>query len=207
MYLTFILFIGMEGLIEKLKSNKETGLTPNDYAERTEMFGSNHRDPMEAATCCEMFKGALDDVMLKLLMVCAIVSITVDMLMVDAKKHPEEYYHGKYTKVRTNKPLTRCSLPNLRRGHRCPRFDFKLKLIIICLCVAWVDGFAIMVAVLVVSGVGSVVDYRKEVEFVNKRNLSDSLRKVSFTFSVWSVTTPITLFNTFCVTKLVQTLF
>lgn len=127
----------MEGLIEKLKSNKETGLTPNDYAERTEMFGSNHRDPMEAATCCEMFKGALDDVMLKLLMVCAIVSITVDMLMVDAKKHPEEYYH------------------------------------------AWVDGFAIMVAVLVVSGVGSVVDYRKEVEFVNKRNLSDSLRKIT----------------------------
>jgi len=92
---------------------------------------------MEADTCCEMFKGALDDFMLKLLMVCAIVSITVDMLMVDGKKHPDEYYH------------------------------------------AWVDGFAIMVAVLVVSGVGSIVDYKKGVEFVSKRNLSDSLRKIT----------------------------
>ena len=44
---------------------------------------------------------------------------------------------------------------------------------LIIICVDWIDGFAIMVAVAVVSGVGSVVDYRKEVTFVNKRNDSD----------------------------------
>lgn len=83
-----------------------------------------------------MFKSALDDFMLKILMVCAVVSITVDMSTVE---HTEEYYH------------------------------------------AWIDGFAIMVAVLVVSGVVSVVDYKKEVAFVDKRNVTESEKKVSLT--------------------------
>lgn len=74
-----------------------------------------------------MFLAALDDFMLKLLIVCAIVSITLDTAMAE----PEER------------------------------------------SIAWIDGFAIMVAVLVVSGVGSIVDYRKEVAFVQKRNDAD----------------------------------
>lgn len=36
-----------------------------------------------------------------------------------------------------------------------------------------------MIAVLVVSGVGSVVDYKKEVAFVDKRNVTESEKKVS----------------------------
>ena len=36
--------------------------------------------------------------------------------------------------------------------------------------VAWIDGTAILIAVIVVSGVGSVVDWRKEIEFVNRAN-------------------------------------
>jgi hypothetical protein len=55
------------------------------------------------------------------------------------------------------------------------------KLIIIC--IAWIDGFAIMVAVLVVSGVGSIVDYRKEIEFVSRRNDADKSKIVSNTSS------------------------
>jgi P-type E1-E2 ATPase len=35
---------------------------------------------------------------------------------------------------------------------------------------AWIDGTAILIAVIVVSGVGSVVDWRKEIEFVNRAN-------------------------------------
>jgi len=36
-----------------------------------------------------------------------------------------------------------------------------------------------MVAVLVVSGVGSIVDFRKEVEFVKRRNESDAKKAVN----------------------------
>jgi hypothetical protein len=36
-----------------------------------------------------------------------------------------------------------------------------------------------MVAVLVVSGVGSIVDYRKEIEFVLRRNNADKTKLVS----------------------------
>lgn len=91
---------------------------------------------MKATGCCTMFLGALDDFMLKLLMVCSVVSITVEFIMVDGEKHPQEYYY------------------------------------------CWIDGFAIMVAVLVVSGVGSIVDYRKEIEFVKRRNESDAKKSV-----------------------------
>lgn len=79
-----------------------------------------------------MFAAALDDFMLKLLAVCAVVSITVDMSM--AK--PEDRAH------------------------------------------AWIDGFAIAVAVLVVSGVGSVVDYKKEVAFFEKRNATEDEKSI-----------------------------
>jgi len=70
---------------------------------------------------------ALDDLMLKLLIVCSFVSITAEMLL-----------------AWQSEP---CELPT-----------------------AWIDGFAIMVAVILVSGVGSTVDYRKELKFVEKRN-------------------------------------
>jgi hypothetical protein len=52
---------------------------------------------MQATACCVMFYGALDDFMLKLLMVCSIVSITVEFIMVDGEKHPQEYYYCKLT--------------------------------------------------------------------------------------------------------------
>jgi magnesium-transporting ATPase (P-type) len=35
---------------------------------------------------------------------------------------------------------------------------------------AWIDGTAILIAVIVVTGVGSMVDWRKEIEFVNRAN-------------------------------------
>lgn len=38
---------------------------------------------------------------------------------------------------------------------------------------AWIEGAAIMVAVLLVAGVGSLVDWKKEVQFVKSRAKSD----------------------------------
>lgn len=117
----------MDGIVAKVDSDAVKGLTMEDPVDRRAHFGSNHRDPLIAESCCSMFAAALDDFMLKLLIVCAIVSITLDTAMAS----PE---------------------------------DRKI---------AWIDGFAIMVAVLVVSGVGSIVDYRKEIEFVMRRNNAD----------------------------------
>jgi len=79
---------------------------------------------------------ALDDLMLKLLIVCSIVSITAEMLL-----------------AWQSEP---CNL-----------------------AIAWIDGFAIMVAVILVSGVGSYVDYRKEIRFVEKRNASNAVKRVN----------------------------
>jgi magnesium-transporting ATPase (P-type) len=123
---------GASGIIEKLKSHEKNGITPELNEQRKLAFGSNWKDPIVAESCCSMFKGALDDFMLKLLTICAIVSITVDMSMAE----PHERSH------------------------------------------AWIDGFAIMVAVLVVSGVGSIVDWNKEKTFVAKRNATEEEKKV-----------------------------
>ena len=57
---------------------------------------------------------------------------------------------------------------------------FGIKLIIICL--AWIDGTAILIAVAVVSGVGSTVDWRKEIEFVKRTNEDSDQNIVSSYF-------------------------
>ena len=50
--------------------------------------------------------------------------------------------------------------------------------------VAWIDGTAILIAVIVVSGVGSVVDWRKEIEFVNRANEGQLANVVSSIYSL-----------------------
>ena len=49
---------------------------------------------------------------------------------------------------------------------------------------AWIDGTAILIAVIVVSGVGSVVDWRKEIEFVNRANEGQLANVVSSIYSL-----------------------
>ena len=61
-----------------------------------------------------------------------------------------------------------CSDSLSRAGSSGSSNLWKIKLIIICL--AWIDGTAILIAVVVVSGVGSIVDWQKEIEFVNRAN-------------------------------------
>jgi len=92
-------------------------LTGEDFPERTEQFGNNYRPPMKAKSWISLFLGALDDFMLKVLMVAAVFSITFDMLLA----HPEERSH------------------------------------------AWIEGAAILCAVMCVATVGSFVDWKKEV--------------------------------------------
>jgi magnesium-transporting ATPase (P-type) len=58
-----------------LKTNLETGLTLTDIEKRIEQFGSNRKEPPERTPYLEFFIKAIDDFMLKLLLVCACVNI------------------------------------------------------------------------------------------------------------------------------------
>ena len=77
--LRLTLELGLVGLQEGLKSNFESGLTPVDFQDRDEHFGSNYKAPPKRTPFCKLFIGALDDFMLKLLLVCACISISIDV--------------------------------------------------------------------------------------------------------------------------------
>lgn len=70
----------------------KVGLTGSDFKSRSDQFGSNYREPLKAKSWITLFFGALDDFMLKVLIVAAIFSIVFDMILA----HPEERSHGKF---------------------------------------------------------------------------------------------------------------
>ena len=98
----------------------KVGLDANDsvdHQKRDDQFGSNYKPPPEVTPFYKFFLNALDDFMLKILLVCACLSIVIDMSLSDD-------------------------------DHRKT---------------AWIEGFAIFIAVLVVSLVGSYNDWAKDV--------------------------------------------
>lgn len=61
-----------------MHTDLEKGLTPIDFDEREISFGSNYKPPAKRTPFCKLFFGALEDFMLRLLLVCACVSIIFD---------------------------------------------------------------------------------------------------------------------------------
>lgn len=90
--LTILSTIGVEVVVEKLKTNLESGLVATDLKERVEQFGTNKKDPPVRTPFCVFFIKALDDFMLKLLLVCACVDIGFGLGFAD----PHDRSHGKY---------------------------------------------------------------------------------------------------------------
>ena len=84
-----LLFAGEEAIVEKLNSDKDVGITDEDLMDREMFFGSNMREDMQAEHCCSMLWSALDDLMLKLLIVCSIVSIVAEMLLANQSNRCE----------------------------------------------------------------------------------------------------------------------
>lgn len=108
-----------EGLLRALNiENFRSGITALSLSAREQVFGTNHKDPPGRTGFCRMVLDALEDEMLRLLLVCAIFSIAVEMGF--NANDPE--------KLQT----------------------------------AWIEGFAILVAVFVVSHVSAWSDYKKE---------------------------------------------
>lgn len=68
------------------------GLTPTDFELREQSFGTNRKPPVKRTPFCSFFIGALDDFMLKLLLVCACVSIAIEVGFAE----PHDRSHGIY---------------------------------------------------------------------------------------------------------------
>ena len=64
----------------------KVGLTGNDFNDRTEKFGNNFRAEPIAKTWFQLFRDALGDDMLKLLMLCALIALTFDLILSTPKE-------------------------------------------------------------------------------------------------------------------------
>jgi magnesium-transporting ATPase (P-type) len=124
----------MPSLLDALDVNPTTGITARDLKIRDVVFGSNFKPEMVRTPFCNFVMAALEDFMLRILIVCAIISISIDM----GTAEPEELGH------------------------------------------AWVEGFAILVAVAVVSLVSAVSDYQKEGQFLKQQKLEENSKVVSW---------------------------
>lgn len=125
---------GPEGLIDKLKSNADTGLIgqekdkiikPHDEVERIKIFSDNIKIEAPLKTCCQHALDTLKDLMLQLLIVAALVQIILG------------------------------SIPQISED---PQKD-------------WIEGFSIVIAIVVVVSVSSITNYTKEKAFkeLNKK--------------------------------------
>lgn len=123
-----------------MKVDPRRGLTAADLPARHEHFGGNEAKKPEAEGFFAKLWDALQDFMLKVLLCAGCFSIIVDMLV---------------------------SGPEQRKLGKCFFFDYCMALFkLTCTFSAWIEGTAILVAVFLVSGVGSFVDWRKEVAFL-----------------------------------------
>ena len=89
----YYVHIGVDGIINKLKSDASMGIKGDTFPSRTHFFGNNVREKIKAKSFCTIFFEALDDFMLKVLIVAATGSLIFEYIGAD----PEDYGHGKST--------------------------------------------------------------------------------------------------------------
>ena len=85
--------LGVDQLVSRLKSNIDRGLVPTDLESRVAHFGTNRKEPPERTPYWEFFKKAIDDFMLKLLLVCACVDIGFEEGFNDGTSRGTGKYH------------------------------------------------------------------------------------------------------------------
>lgn len=64
---------GVQGVMQKLKTSMDKGLDPTDFNLREDQFGSNFKAPPKMTPYWRLFLNALEDFMLRFLLVCACV--------------------------------------------------------------------------------------------------------------------------------------
>jgi len=129
-YKIFTFDLGLDQLARGIGSDLSKGLTQIDEPtldKRRLHFGTNRKDPPEKTPYWKFFLKAIDDFMLKLLLVCACIDIGFEVGFSDEADRS----HGKLHEFVTDN-------------------------------IAWIEGFAIFLAVFIVAFVGSYNDYKKE---------------------------------------------
>jgi magnesium-transporting ATPase (P-type) len=106
--------------LDGIDVNPDIGISTENLAIREKVFGSHYKEPPVRTHFFALLLEQLQDFMLRVLIVCAIFAIVIDMSFAT----PEE------------------------RGH------------------AWIEGVAILIAVIVVSFVTAWSDYTKEGNFL-----------------------------------------
>ena len=124
-----------QGILEKLKTNVKTGITTDSIAQRKAEYGDNFMALPARDSFWSLCMKVLEDLMLQILLVCAFISIGVDM----------GFAAGEPEKLKT----------------------------------AWIEGFAILIAVAVVTFVSAWSDYQKEGQFIAQQMLANDQKKVS----------------------------
>lgn len=79
-------------MLAKLKSSMDRGLDPTDFVKREEQFGSNFKAPPKMTPYWRLFMNALEDFMLRFLLVCACVQLSIEVGFAE----PEKRNMGKY---------------------------------------------------------------------------------------------------------------
>lgn len=69
---------GLDGLLEELQTSAKHGIASASLDARERAFGSHFKAPPKRTPFYRFFIAALDDLMLKILMACALFSIVVD---------------------------------------------------------------------------------------------------------------------------------
>ena len=73
------LIIGSQGILQKLNTSIDRGLVPIDFEARQNQFGSNFKAPQKLTPYWRLFLNAMDDFMLKFLLVCAALQLSIEM--------------------------------------------------------------------------------------------------------------------------------
>ena len=84
--------VEIEGISNKLKVDVTQGISGDSFPARSSFFGNNYREPLKAKTFCKIFFEALDDFMLKVLIVAATGSLIFEYIGAD----PDHYSTGKF---------------------------------------------------------------------------------------------------------------
>lgn len=69
---------GLASLLDAIDVHPDVGIMSTSVQEREAHFGSHYNDPPTRTPFIKLLYAALDDLMLKILMLCAVLSMIVD---------------------------------------------------------------------------------------------------------------------------------
>ncbi|CAF0899609.1 unnamed protein product [Didymodactylos carnosus] len=146
---------GIKGLLEKLKVDGQKGLQSDnkqDFENRQQVYGKNEIPPKPMKNFFRLCWEALHDMMLIILLVCAVVSIGLSFY------RPPESATTTPSPEATTIPSTNTTTKATSDNPNCLNVADEGNL-------EWIEGVAILVAVFVVVFVTALNDWRKERQF------------------------------------------